>query len=92
MIDNIYAYAYISSASTTQIVSGACTLGRVIIPNTLVGTIKIIDNTAGSTANVATFGAGSPAGTYAFDVTLGSGLRVITSSSSDLITITFKTH
>lgn len=92
MIDNIYAYYYISSASTNQIITGACTLGRIIIPNTLVGTIKVIDNTAGSTANVATFGIGTTPSTYIFEVTCGTGLRVITSSSSDLITITFKTH
>ncbi len=92
MINNIYDYKFINTASTTQIFSDACTLGRVLIPATLVGTIDIYDAISGTSNTVAHFPAGTVGNSYLFDVTLARGLRVITSSSSDNVTITWKTH
>ncbi len=92
MINNIYNYKYINAAATTQVVSDACTLGRVNIPATLVGTLDIYDATSGTSPTVAHFPVGTIAGCYQFDVTLAKGLRVVTSSASDFVTLTFKTH
>ena len=92
MQNNIYGYKFINTASTTQVVTGACTLGRVIIPATLVGTVDIYDAISGTSPTVIHFPAGSLSNSYLLDVTCALGIRVVTSSSSDNITVTFKTH
>ena len=86
----IYDYKFITDAGTVQVYTGACTLGRLIFGSTLVGTVDIYDATSGTSNPVAHFSAGSVGNTYQFDCTLAFGIRVVTSSSSDDITITYK--
>ncbi len=78
------AYANITTATTTQVYTGAVTLVAIIVNTTAAGTIKIIDNTAGSTANVATLAASVAAGTYYYNIRLSVGLRIITAGNSDI--------
>ena len=81
------AYTYITTATTTQIATGGLVLKAVVINATQTGSIKLIDGTSGTTATIASIPAGALAGTLTYGntgITLGNGLRVITSSSADV--------
>jgi len=82
-----YKYTYIDSATTTQVFSGRGMLHSIVIGETAAGTIKVIDNTAGSTANIATIKASMPEGTYKFNCSIASGLRIITAAASKITVI-----
>ncbi len=92
MINNIYDYKYIIDASTVVVTPNAATLGGVMFGSTLVGTVDVYNANNTTTNPVAHFSAGSLGGEYHFDVTCGFGITVVTSSSADDVTITFKTH
>lgn len=89
MLSEQFEYYYISAAGTYTVCPVPCTLGYITIPLATTGTIKVIDGT-GTTENIALFGAGSVGGTYTFKVTVGTQLKVITSSSSDKVTLAFR--
>lgn len=80
-------YAYISSATTTQVVTGAGKLVRIILGETAAGSIKIIDGTSGTTTNLAELKASIVEGQYDFGVAFGSGLRIITAGASKLTVV-----
>lgn len=86
----IYDYKFITTAGTTSVYPAACTLGRLIFGTALAGTVDIYDANNAATTPVAHFSAGSVGNTYAFDITMAFGITVVTSSSSDDITITYK--
>lgn len=92
MENNIYDYTFITNASTVVVKPNAATLGRVIFGSTLVGTVDIYNANNTTTNPVAHFSAGSVGNSYLFDVTCGLGITVVTSSSSDDVTITSKVH
>ncbi len=79
---------YISLATTTQVFSGRGTLHAITIGETAAGAISIIDNTAGSTVNLASLKASIAEGTYLFDCSVSTGLRIITAGASK-ITVTW---
>jgi hypothetical protein len=85
----IYDYNFINSATTTQVYTGACTLGRLILLAVTAGTIDIYDATSGTTHPIAHFPVGSVGNSYLFDVTCAFGIRVVT-SAADNFTVTFK--
>ncbi len=91
MVNNINSYAYISTGTTTQVVTGACTLVAIVVNSTAAGSIKIIDGTSGSTANVGILKSSITEGTYTYNVTMGNGIRIVTAAASD-ITVIFRTH
>lgn len=91
MTNNINSFAYITTGATTQVISQACTLVAIIVNTTAAGSIKVIDGTSGSTANVATLKSSVAEGTYLYNISLGSGLRIITAAASD-ITVVFRVH
>lgn len=82
-----YKYAYISSATTTQVNTGPCRLIRIVVNTTAAGAISVIDNTSGSTVNVASLKASIAEGTYYFGIKLTAGLRVITAGASDITVV-----
>jgi hypothetical protein len=82
-----YKYTYISSATTTQVNAGRTRLIRVVVNTTAAGAISIIDNTSGSTVNVASLKASIAEGTYYYGITLTTGLRVITAGASDVTVV-----
>ena len=82
-----YQYHYIDDASTHQIFTGRGMLHAIVITEAAAGTIKIIDNTTGNTANVATLKASLAEGTYKFDCSISKGLRIITAAATKITVI-----
>jgi hypothetical protein len=82
-----YKYAYIATATTTQVYTGGCRLIRIVVNTTAAGTINIIDGTAGSTTNVGLLKASVAEGTYYYGIKLTTGLRVITGGASDITVV-----
>lgn len=82
-------YAYISSATTTQVKTGAGVLHSITVGETAAGSIKIIDGTTGSTTNLAELKASIVEGTYEFDVAFSVGLRIVTAGASK-ITVAYR--
>lgn len=82
-----YKYAYISTATTTQVFSGAGKLIRIIVTETAAGAISIIDNTTGSTVNVGQLKASIAEGNYEFGINLVNGLRIITAGASKITVV-----
>ena len=79
-----YQYHYIDDASTHQLFTGRGMLHSIVITEAAAGTIKIIDGTSGSTANVATLKASLAEGTYKFDCSISTGLRIITGAATKI--------
>jgi hypothetical protein len=82
-----YQYAYISSATTTQVKTGAGVLKAIVLGETAAGLISIIDNTSGSTINLGALKASIVEGVYEFDVAFSTGLRIITAGASKLTVV-----
>lgn len=87
MYNEAYNVAYISSATTTQVKTGAGVLHSIIVGETAAGAISIIDNTSGSTVNIGTLKASIVEGTYVFDVAFSAGLRIITAGASKITVV-----
>lgn len=82
-----YEYKYISTATTTQVVTGQGQLIRIVIGSS-VGQITVVDATTGSTPVIATLKSGIAEGTYDFNLNFFAGLRVITTGAA-LITVVY---
>jgi hypothetical protein len=82
-----YKYAYIDSATTTQVFTGACTLHRIILTETAAGTITIADSASASTPVVALLKASMVEGEFDFGVGLATGLRIVTGAASKLTVV-----
>jgi hypothetical protein len=82
-----YKYSYIDSATTTQVKSGNGTLHRIVVGETAAGAISIIDNTSGSTVNLATLKASIAENSYEFNIAFGTGLRIITAAASKITVV-----
>jgi hypothetical protein len=87
MFNEAYEKAYISTATTTQVKTGAGVLHAIVVGETAAGAISIIDNTTGSTVNIGTLKASIVEGTYTFDVAFATGLRIITAGASKITVI-----
>lgn len=79
-----YQKTYISTATTTQVFTGAGTLHSIVVNTTAAGAISIIDNVSGSTVNVGTLKASIAEGTYVYNVSMALGCRIITAGASDI--------
>lgn len=77
-------YTNISTNTTTTIFTGKGFLHSIVVNTTANGSIKIIDNTSGTTANVGTLKASIAEGTYLYDVAISAGLIIITAAASDI--------
>jgi hypothetical protein len=76
------ARAYITTSAETQ-VSGACKKVLIQVNAALTGTIKVIDNDTGSTANVATITNPTVGSQYEYyDFTVG--VRIVASGACDI--------
>ncbi len=82
-------YLNISSANTYQVKTGEGVLRRIVVNGgTLTGTIKLIDNTSGSTVNIGTIGANQVAAqNYEYNLNFSVGLRIITSANVDITVV-----
>ena len=85
-----YQYVNITSAVTTQVFTGKGILHSVIINNIgSLGTITIADSTSATSPRVGIITlASSPAADKFYDVSISSGLRIVTSATPD-ITVTY---
>lgn len=83
-----YRPAYISTATTTQVATGKGVLQAITVNTTAAGAISIIDGTSGSTVNIGSLKASIVEGTYMYNCTFATGLRIITAGASD-ITVTY---
>jgi len=82
-----YKVAYIDSATTTQVDTGQGQLIAIVVGETAAGAISVIDNTSGSTVNIATLKASIAEGTYWFLTNYSAGLRIITAGASKISVI-----
>jgi hypothetical protein len=82
-----YRAKYISTATTTQVKTGAGYLKAIVVGETAAGQISIIDNTAGSTVNLGALKASITEGTYEFNCHFAVGLRIITAGASKITVI-----
>lgn len=80
---------YISTATTTQVVSSPAILVGIVVNTTAAGTIGIIDGTSGTTVNVGQLKASVAEGTYTYNCIMKSGIRIVTGAASD-ITVLWK--
>lgn len=93
MINNINSYFHISAAGTNQIVpvtagtAGRCTLVAVVVNSTSTGTITLVDNTTGGTPVIGILKASVAEGTYLYNITVSTGLRVGTTGASDITVV-----
>ncbi len=79
-----YVYNNITTNTTTQVATGRGVLHSVVVNTTAAGSIKLIDGTAGTTANIGTLKASIAEGTYLYDIVFSTGLRIVTAGSSDI--------
>lgn len=79
-----YKYTYITSATTTQVLAGQGALVRIVINKATTGAISIIDGISGSTVNIGTIAAGTPAQSIDYGIQVVSGIRIINASAEDL--------
>ncbi len=86
-MEQAFEKAYISSATTTQVKTGAGVLHSIVVGETAAGAISIIDNTTGSTVNIGQLKASIVEGTYEFDVAFSAGLRIITAGASKITVV-----
>lgn len=86
-IEQQYVYQYISTATTTQVKTGAGMLHSIIIGETAAGAISIIDNTAGTTVNIGQLKSSIAEGTYIFNCKFESGLRIVTAAASKITVV-----
>ena len=86
-----YEQVHISTATTTQVKTGAGRLHAIVIgtPLDLAGDVSVIDNITGSTVNLALLEATLPAQTLIFDCAFTTGLRIIT-AGADKLTIIYR--
>ena len=74
--------AYISTATTTTVKSGAGHLHSVVVNGGAAGTIIGYDNTAASGTILFSFDSTNALNTYMFDVQFNIGLTIVTSAAT----------
>lgn len=83
-------FAHITTATTTQVVSRPCTLISIIFNKPVASsTVKLIDNTSGSTVNIGTITNTTDVKPYMlfYGVHLTTGLRIITDQADDITVV-----
>lgn len=83
-VEERFSYVHITTATTTNVKSGAGFLHLIVINTTAAGAITIYDNTAASGTTIAIFAASATIGTYLYDVSFTTGLTVVTAAASDV--------
>lgn len=88
-LDKRCSYAYISTATTTQVLTGAGVLRKIIVGTTAAGSIKVIDDITGTTTNIAELQASILPGVYEFNAGVAKGIRIVTAAAS-LVTVIYE--
>ncbi len=79
-----YSSAYIATATTTTIATGAGILHAINITETAAGTITVYDNTAGSGTIIAVFKASIVENSFVLDASFTIGCTIVTAGASKL--------
>lgn len=83
-----YKYAHISSATTTQVAEGNCSLIGIVVNTTAAGAITIYDNVDTATTNiVGVIKASVSEGTLRYGIRLSQGLKIVTAGASDITVV-----
>jgi len=77
------AYAYITTTAETQITTGRVNCVIIQVNAALTGNIKVIDNTSGTTANVAVITNPTVGSRYEY-FDFKTGVRIISSATCDI--------
>lgn len=86
-VEQRFAASYISAAATTQVATGPGFLHAIVVGETAAGAISIIDAVSGSTVNIGQLKSSIAEGTYIFNCSFASGLRIITAAASKITVI-----
>ena len=70
-------FAYISTATTTQVKTGPGTLHAIVVGTTAATALQVIDGTAGTTTNLGELVSSAVPGTYTFNCAFANGLRIV---------------
>lgn len=88
MSNLLNGYSYISTATTTQVKSGAGVLKHITIGETAAGAITIYDEVStGTTTVIAVLKASIAEGTYTFEVPVTTGIKVVTAGASKITVV-----
>lgn len=83
-----YKYTNISTATSTQVATGNCTLVRIIVNTTAAGTISIYNNTGTDTTNpIGILKASIVEGNYEYGIRLSEGLKIVTAQASNITVV-----
>ena len=88
--EEAYSKAYIVSATTTQVKGGPGVLKSIILNKPVASsTISLIDNTSGTTVNIAIITNTTDVKPYQLDynIKFATGLRIITSGADDITVV-----
>lgn len=83
-------YNYITTATTTQVKTGSGYLHKIVLNKPVASsTIKLIDNTSGTTANIGIITNTTDVKPYelVYDVRFTTGLRIVTDGTDDITVI-----
>lgn len=83
-------YTYITTATTTQVKTGAGILHKIVLNKPVASsTIKLIDNTSGTTANIGIITNTTDVKPYEliYDCRFTTGLRIVTSGADDITVV-----
>lgn len=86
---NAFNYLHLATAATTQVKTGPGMLHAIIVNTPIsAGTIKLIDNTTGSTVNIGTMThSGTIPYQLTYDLAFSTGLRIIASGNDDFTVV-----
>lgn len=79
-----YNYTNITGTTTTQVATGRGVLHNITVNTAAAGSIKLIDGTSGTTANIGILKSAVAEGTYSYDVVFSAGLRIVTAANTDI--------
>lgn len=88
-VEQRFTPAYISTATTTTVKSGAGFLHSLTVNGGTAGTIIGYDNTAGSGTVLFSFDSTNALATYLFDIVFSTGLTIVTASATK-ITVSYR--
>lgn len=83
-VNQVFSKAYISTAATTVVKTGAGMLHTIVINGGTAGTVVVYDNTAGSGTVIASFDSTNALATYTFDVSVATGITIVTGAATKL--------
>lgn len=83
-----YKYTYITTATTTQVLTGQGSLVRITINKTTSGAITIIDDITGTTATIGVIATGAIPNTLEYGVQVVKGIRIINAATEDITIVT----